>query len=231
MPRRFRKKYRKKRRFRRKRRGRRRQGGPMGTVRRPLIPPKQMRTLIYSENVAINATAVAPGVYNFSCNGVYDPNITGVGHQPLGFDTYMTLYDHAVIIGAKLTCIFQSTSSISGIGNALVGIAVRDTTGYGADVNTFIEQSYAMTSYLTTAESLSSKTLTYRVNPNKFLGRSHPLSDPNLKNTSSANPSEQVYFLLFVGSPDGTLDPGVVNARVKIEYQTVFIEPKLIAGS
>ena len=36
------------------------------------------------------------------------PNHTGVGHQPLYFDQLMTIYNHYIVIGAKITVKFYS---------------------------------------------------------------------------------------------------------------------------
>ena len=37
-----------------------------------------------------------------------DPNHTGVGHQPLYFDQLMTIYNHYIVIGAKITVKFTA---------------------------------------------------------------------------------------------------------------------------
>ena len=38
----------------------------------------------------------------FSGNGLYDPDVSGVGHQPLGFDQWMTLYNRYRVYASRI---------------------------------------------------------------------------------------------------------------------------------
>lgn len=103
-----------KRRFHRKKRGptHRNMGsgrGIMGNAPRELaiIPglgfPARMRAkLRYNETFGLVSTAGALNVYTFYTNGLYDPNYSGGGHQPMYFDQFMAVYDHYKVIGSKI---------------------------------------------------------------------------------------------------------------------------------
>lgn len=52
------------------------------------FPPKLWTTLTYTDHATITAIAGVIGTYTFAANGLYDPNITGTGHQPRYFDTF-----------------------------------------------------------------------------------------------------------------------------------------------
>jgi len=52
----------------------------------------------YSENV-ISALSQ----YRFRLNGLFDPNLTGGGHQPHGFDQLATIYNRYRVIGCSYT--------------------------------------------------------------------------------------------------------------------------------
>jgi len=57
------------------------------------LPKKRKFTFNYSDTIAV--TTLAVGTYqghNFNGNGLYDPDDTGTGHQPRGFDQIKTLY-------------------------------------------------------------------------------------------------------------------------------------------
>lgn len=57
------------------------------------ISPRLVTTLKYNERVTM-ALAVGPGfvTYDFRLNSLFDPNRTGTGHQPIGFDQLAALY-------------------------------------------------------------------------------------------------------------------------------------------
>lgn len=189
--------------------------------RGPLLT-KQLVNFRYQENGSLNPTALGTAVQVFSANGVYDPNITGVGHQPRGFDELMLLYDHAVVIACKVTIDFYAKASETV--NTLCGVAVRDFTTTDND-NGYIEGGHCLYKIVPFGTGYQSR-IVMNVNPNKFLGRASPMSDPNLKNSSSSNPTEQAYFHVFVAGPDSS-DPGAYNFSILLEYTTVLLEPKV----
>lgn len=49
--------------------------------------------LRYAESFATAHTANVPNYQFYNANSIFDPNRTGVGHQPFGRDTYATLYN------------------------------------------------------------------------------------------------------------------------------------------
>lgn len=189
------------------------------------LPTKFKAVMRYSEpNIRLNPGVGGILAYNvFSANGLYDPDITNAGHQPMGFDELMTMYDHAVVIASKIRVTFTNRDTTYA---QICGIDVRDGTSAELDSRVIVESGTC--NYMTLGRSGSSRdtaTITYTLNPNKFLSRSNPLSDPNLKNTSASNPSEQCYFHVFAG-PLESVDAGIVDINVLIEYNAIWFEPK-----
>lgn len=200
-------------------------------VPRQLITNRFTRTLRYNTSVVLNPTAGVVAYHNYSANGLYDPDLTGAGHQPLGWDQMIgVFYDHAVVIGSKITlnvCPQSGTSS----GISLVGVDLRDTTGYALSKTETIEQGRSVWKMTGGTTGGRPQTIVRKCNPNKFLGRSNPLSDPQLKNTISANATESAVWTVWCASPDEAIDPSAVTINVTIEYLTVFLEPKTLSGS
>lgn len=192
------------------------------TARGPLNV-KQRATFVYAENVALNP-AGAPANYVFSCNGLYDPNITGTGHQPRGFDQLMALYDHYVVIGARITVMY---SNQDGSNAQFVTVRVLDTATPTATTKNVMENRYVKAACADVATGGNpSGSLDLSINPNKFLGRSKPLSDPDVKGSAAANPVEQCYFHISTFATDSLTDPGAMDVFVRIEYDTLLLEPK-----
>lgn len=198
------------------------------SVRRAPLGRSIKRTVRYLENEFFlnGGTGGLADEYLFSCNGLYDPNISGVGHQPIGFDQLMLMYDHFVVIASKITVHFRNTDANVPY---LAGIRISDRNSEETDVRKTIENGNCIWTHLDAQEGSGKdvKTLSYTINPNKFLARTKPLSDPELKGSVSANPTEQCYFNVFCGSV-GSVDGGNVQCTALVEYTTVFLEPKLL---
>jgi len=56
----------------------------------------------YSETIRMVSSAGVPQFQRFRANGMYDPNQTAGGHQPLFYDQMSVLYNHWKVIGARL---------------------------------------------------------------------------------------------------------------------------------
>lgn len=186
--------------------------------------------LRYAETFTIDpGTVGVAGVHVFSANGLYDPNITGVGHQPRGFDQLMTMYDHYTVVGSKITATF-STAGIAGAGGPLlVGVAVKDSDSVYTDKNDYMEGRNVVSRVLDRSavdNESHSLVLKKAYSTRKFLGISKPLSNSLIRGTSGANPSEQAYFHLFSAIVTGTADAPVIEVSVVIDYLVVFTEPK-----
>ena len=225
MPKRKRTNYRRVRRKRRRiSRRRRRRGVPRG-----IIPNTRLVKHRYVDNdVYLNSTSGgSPATYVFSANGMYDPDITGVGHQPLGFDEMTTLYNHFTVVGCKIT--YTIVSQDNGYAH-IVAVKLGTDTTPTADMENLLENGKCRWALLPRADGGVVKKLTLRVNPNKFLGISKPMSEDDLKGTAAENPAKQAYLQLSCG-PLQAQDTYGVRGQVVIEYTAVWTSPKLLTES
>lgn len=203
----------------------------VSTVGRYLGPllPKIKSNMIYSTTLDLNpGVGGLAAVHVFSANGLYDPDISGVGHQPRGFDQLIALYDHFVVIAAKVTWRFGTTNA--SVYDQIACISVQDDNGTSNDLRDNVERAVSVVEIMPAGPSGNTKTLSLGVNPNAFLGRPNPMSDSTLKGSVAANPTEQAYFHLAVAPMQG-VDAATVNSHVIIEYTAIFIEPKDVALS
>lgn len=176
---------------------------------------------VYEERITLGSAVFDDFI--FSANGVYDPNISGGGHQPRGFDQVMALYDHATVIGSKMTATFINTSSST---TAVVGILVGDnTTAFTqpSDVNEYRNSKVRCLSTLGSGAERS--TIVQKVNPSKFLSISKPLSAASLKNSAGANCAEDVLYHICAYNVQGA-SMGTIEVLVRIEYDCILTEPK-----
>ncbi len=195
------------------------------TLRRSPLPTKFRARLRYFEQINISSVSGNLGTYVFSCNGIYDPNISGTGHQPRGFKELMPMYNRYTVIGSKICIDFSQGSSTNGSMN--VGVLVKDGSGLIStfdDVMEFSNRSYKLLTGGDTGGD--SKTVNARINPNKFLGVPSPLSEVDVQGTVSGNPDSQCFFHLFIFPSDNSGASQTVTVGVTIDYEVVFTEPQ-----
>lgn len=73
------------------------------TVNRSLQPFAQryIARLKYTDSFDIPNQLGVPSPYVFRLNSIFDPNFTGIGHQPMGHDTLQTMYNRYRVIRCK----------------------------------------------------------------------------------------------------------------------------------
>lgn len=209
-----------------KRRGRRRRRVPRALR---AIPPKMTVKMIYNQQTNLDPNIGTAGVHKFRANGLYDPDVTLAGHQPRTFDQFMALYDHFTVIGSRIKVQFVNTDTSY---DHVVGVALLDTTTSKTNINDYLESDYEQHRVLSVSGGGSNHTtINMKCNPNKFLGRSHPLADSQLKGSASADPTEQAVWHLFDQTINDSVNGGKVYFVATVEYIVVLQEPKIPSQS
>lgn len=180
----------------------------------------------YCETVQLSSTTGVPVTYRLSTNGMYDPNHTGGGHQPLYFDQFVTLYDHYVVLASKIKVL----SIINSNNSATISMLTDDdtTTTAGATPEDFFEQSSGRRPKIL-APNIQPVTLNSSWSASKTFGRS-VLSNTDLQGTSATNPAEQSYWTIIF-QPLDKVSSATCFITVEIEYTAIWKELRDIARS
>lgn len=195
--------------------------GPLRTVQRAKF--------IYQDNIVLNPGIGTFDQHVFSANGLFDPNVTGIGHQPRGFDELMQMYDHYLVTSCKMT-IWINSSENGGNGNLLMVLSVRDNVSAITSQPDVLEYRYIKVAQ-TDSVSKQGGFLTITCRPGKFLGFTNMRNEKDLQGNVGANPTEGAFIYIHCGAVDGANDPGNVQAQVRIEYETLLMEPKKLLSS
>lgn len=193
----------------------------------PVFPSSVRRRLVYYDTGTLNVTSGALNMTVFSANGLYDPNVSGIGHQPTGFDQMMVFYDHYVVLRAKCTVNWFNTSSGA---SAQVALALNSSNSVVTDYVALSEGGYLVRDFLNSnATSDAIKTSRLSVSIPKFSGTPNIRDATDLWGTATSNPTEQTYFNLCVwdfqgGSPS-------VRYEIMLEYDAWFLEPRKLTSS
>lgn len=176
--------------------------------------------------VNVDPTLGSCAVKVFTANGLYDPDISGVGHQPNGFDQYMQLFTEYCVLGATIKVIAQNTD---GTYAQTVGIALCDFATVNSDIRVYIENgNCTFTTIGTRDHGDDIRTLTYQADIQKFSSE-NPTYQDNFKGTVSTNPTDTHYFHIFAGT--GTVNSNAVQCLVTISYDVIFSTPSLTSLS
>lgn len=166
----------------------------------------------------------------FRCNSLYDPDYTGSGHQPLGFDEMAVIYDHYEVLGSKITVNFACQSTTELKSNIIVGIAQTDTTGglASGNLNKLLENGHRCYKQLTDIRDCCKLSCGY--SQRKTFGK-HARGTDSQKGTNATNPTENSFFGVFAMATDATTIADPVSILVKIEYFAKWTERKIMSQS
>lgn len=191
------------------------------------FPKRLTFTHTYADTIQITSNVGIANSYVFSANSLYDPDISGGGHQPLYFDQLTPLYDHYVVIGSKIKAtIVPTTASTVPIKVALY--LNDDSSPVSQNPIDIAEQTGASCRILTQGQS-NPITLTKGFSAKKVFGGSI-LSNVELQGTSGAAPVEQSDFILAMQPMDATSTVAVFVNFV-VTYTAVWKELKDVAKS
>lgn len=195
----------------------------------PLGQKFLFKSKYFSDALAINPSAggVAQSQV-FSLNGLYDPDITNVGHQVLGFDQMVgSMYNHYTVIGAKIKVWLTNISSEE----VVAILQVKDTAGTSSDTVGIIENGNCVYTTLSQAgQGGDVKMLSTGVSMNKYFGRKVLQDQDSFSGTSTKNPDEQVYAHIII-SPNTTADLSGVRLTAEIQYVAMLTEPRQLTTS
>lgn len=180
------------------------------------IPKQLFNRLKYAETVNVAIGVSGLGSYLYSCNGMYDPNITGTGHQPMYFDQWSAMYNHYTVLKStmKVTVVANTTgATIFSLGQD------DDTTINAANSYTIWERPGYQTKVVNAPVEPSGTSLWSKWDAKKVFG-ADPQSDPALQGSATSNPTEQTFYVIYFD----TLPSTTVTVLVEIWYDVVWDE-------
>lgn len=208
--------------------------------RNPMACNRQLAVLTFVTDISLNPTPSTLGapfnnIYQFSGNNLYDPNTTGIGHQPMYFDNLMLVYQRYRVNFAQIcvTVVNHAVNTTTTPNYAYKLFISRDATSnvtneYPNDMNTFIEEGGSNIKWRFVAPSLNGKLpkLKHSLSPHRLANC--PFRDEDLSGTQSSGPARFVYFYIGITSADGVTDPPAVSLNVRIRYYSEFFDRRAI---
>lgn len=177
----------------------------------------------YVENVAATSTTGSVSAYRWRANGMFDPNHTGTGHQPMYYDVCATVYNHWTVIKsyAKFTFVPIQTYTTA---PAALAVSLDDDTSSPATTAAMAESSKGQIKIA--PPSVSEPTVLYCSFSAKDAFGGNPLSNDNLQGTLSADPTEQMLFITAIEALNASTQTW--NIQAEITYYAVWDELRTI---
>lgn len=199
------------------------------------FPSNKICKFRYCEIITLDPATAVPSVHYFSANGLHDPNITGTGHQPLGWDQWKAFYNHYAVLGAKCTVRVCPNNSSASVPAACVSLFLNDDTTLdvtdpfvrmekGMGRNVLFNPNQGMDKAITLKSFFSAK---------KFFNVKDVKDNiTRIGSAIGANPTEQAYFTIVYGPADNssTTTPACQFA-VTIDYIVAMSEPQDLVTS
>ena len=193
------------------------------------VPDMFFCKLKYS-HIFFLTTVAGVNSYLYKMNSLYDPDHSGAGHQPFGFDQLAALYANYRAYGVKYKITFQNTNA-----TYVTDIAVvqKPNTTLTTDMQTAREKPYTQYRTLATSgNSHSASVIRGYHNCAKVFGVSKRryADDDAYQASVGANPTSMSYLHIY--QREGAGVTGIVTqVRVDLIYYCKFFSRKPLTGS
>lgn len=193
------------------------------------IPDMISVKLNYVEQVTIASVGGNPYMlYTFAGNSLFDPNVTGTGHQPMYFDQYAALYARYRVVASSFKIDVINVSGVSAMYYVVEPNTIQSTT---TDLSTLYEQSRSGAPRIVPVASRIASRMKRYVSTRKVCGLTKTqMYDDTFSALVTANPGNLWYWNLLFGSLDGTAEIDGYFV-VKITYYCQFFDRVLATQS
>lgn len=204
------------------------------------FPDSVQVKLRYVSFIRLDPAPANPAQHLFRCISVFDPDYTGVGHQPMYFDQWAGIYTKYTVKGAK-----ASMKWMPGTGatlNTLSGLWGIYTSTGSAGINVFTDTTGILEANNTTNMRMAGLISSGATNPTpqstvnsyfstkKFFGITNPNDGNAYSSDTSGNPNQEAYFCCYYADINGN-DPEAQEFYVQIDYIIEFRDRRPIDQS
>lgn len=184
------------------------------------FPNSIITKIRYCDQIVITSTLGVLGTYLFAANSIFDPDQTGIGHQPLFRDNFANIYNYYVVLGSKITCTFLSDTPAQT--PWIVGITGDDNGTSSTVLATRMELNNSVSRLMPpygSGDAVQTLEMTYE--PNRNLGVNAE-GDGTARTAVGSDPTDVWYYSLFAA----TLNASTLGCYVKVEidYTVKFSE-------
>lgn len=174
------------------------------------------------------STAVGGGYISFNrfrLNGPYDPDQTGVGCQPYGYDEIAALYNRYQVYGSKCSVQLRITTASSQVFATLLPTLLSSMTNTAPEDLRQVKYARQIVTSKEIQDSQGYPKLSAYCSVKKLYKSRGGSNDNDNMATVSTNPTSNVSWFLYIDTSQAAVDT-TVYASVMITYYVKFLQPK-----
>lgn len=191
-------------------------------------PSRLRTTFIYAENgISLNpGLAGVASTYVFNLNSLFDPNTTGAGHQPAGYDQMMAIYEEYIVYGVHYK--IQLANSEAAL-EAVHGVTITDQITAVSDPRVYMENGQTQFQCVAGRGSDNLSQFSGYVDLAKIHGMSQTnyMEEYDYKGRQTTNPNASAYLHIWAAPMNATSDIGDQVAYVQLTYYAELSGGKL----
>lgn len=200
------------------------------------FPESKKVRLRYATSLTLDPPDTGTLSYTSICaNGMFDPELALGGHQPMGFDQWMAVYNHYTVSEAVIQMRWVPISATS-VTPGVFGVLLDDDSSmpYAGNYLAMVESGRAKHSTYGLTEGIGSgrspRVIKY-FNAKKFFGSKYIQGDLKYAGNSAKNPDENVYFHVWAASGGSGADPPSQRFEIIVDYVATLTEPRALPVS
>lgn len=185
----------------------------------------------YVDRISFSAAAAgSQNAWVFGANNIYDPDVTGVGHQPMYRDECAAAYGSYTVLSSSIKITIPV--HVDRITPEIFALFVDDASSVETADNKFLETRRAW-SVQTLAARHTSLVLKSSYDAARILKttRKGILSDDSFKTAASASPNRPWYYHFVLKPWTPTDTDAALDFVVEISYVTLWRDRKVPTGS
>lgn len=185
-----------------------------------VCPDRMMVCLPY--HAAPTVSAIGPtSAWVFRGNGIFDPDFTGVGAQPVGYDQWAAIYTRYRVYSSHCEVNVVNPSATEGL---QVAVAPATTASVTLSNESFAAKPYVKKAYTGRSTGVDTVTIDNFQSTKKMLGVKDIQYSPEYGAGIASNPSSQWYWQIQIGHQDNANALANTTMRVTIKYFVEFYD-------
>lgn len=194
------------------------------------LPVTKTVNLSYYETVGLTCTSGIVSKHTFNLANIFDPDVSGGGHQPFGHDQWATLYRQYYVKSAKISVKWSNIATNNIAHNVFVTLDKDNNIDGNLDFRQ--EKTRGVGNATLLPNSNNTKTVSVYYNPKSYHAIKDPKDDHQIKALMSAGPLLPAYAVIGIQPLDQvSTSTAIIYGEVRIEFNVVIFDPVDVAGS
>jgi hypothetical protein len=207
-----------------------------GSLLMNVLPRTLRRTLRYAQTFSLTtgAAGLVGTVQSMMLNSCYDPNYSGTGHQPYGYDQIVQFYQQYFVHSCRYTLI---CNTIGGTAEVCVCLQIFPTAGgvsiAGISTDAATEKSTVSTFPVGSSGNVRTRSVSGEVKIAQIFGLTpaqYAAQTDVYGAAVTSNPSLGAYLEVGIGSYSGTAGESLA-VQIILDQDVEFWQPKTLSQS